>query len=161
MAVPTLNVSHPSEPKSETLSSLISGDRLRLGVPIAMSERTDAYIAALKRHDAAFETLNRIRQVVVDIGAALQNHPERLRFVQIPNALSIPMQADLTFEGAKWPPVQEIHNALAECHAAISALKTEWANVCNTGEAYGLTPPPTDPWRPQPQRRSIRDRYGV
>jgi len=120
-----------------------------------MSERTATYQASVRRYEQAFATLHRITDAITTVGDPLRDQPERLRFAQIPGALAMPISTDRTFDGMAWPPAQDIHNALAECHSAIGELRVAWINV-PIDERSGLKEPPDHPWATVRQRRQTR-----
>jgi len=82
---------------------------------------------------------------VVLLANILRTTPQNVQIVGTPNAIGIAF-AGVSFNGSQWPTASAINNALADYHAAVSAVRTAWTNVQIHGEQQGLAPPPADPW---------------
>jgi hypothetical protein len=110
-----------------------------------MSEVTDAYRDACLRQATAYETVIHVCQHVVLLADVLRKAPQTVQIVGVPQALGI-ARAEVDFNGAEWPTATAINNALADFHAAVSAVRVAWTNVRVRGEEHGLAAPPADPW---------------
>jgi len=110
-----------------------------------MSDITDVYRVACKRRDDAYESVINVCLHVVLLANILRSAPGNVQIVGISPAIGI-AKAGLSFNGSQWPTAVAINNALAEFHAAASAVQTAWLNVQIRGEQQGLAAPPADPW---------------
>ena len=110
-----------------------------------MSDITDAYRDACKGRDDAYEAVINVCLHVVLLANILRTTPQNVQIVDIPNATGI-ASAGLSFNGSQWPTASAINNALADYHAAATAVRSAWTNVQIHGEQQGLATPPADPW---------------